>query len=126
VYVTILRIHGPFLFGVTNKLEEATTDLTHYSPIVVLRLRNMTVIDGTGLHAIESLAKRLQASGRTLILCGARKQPADMLQRSELPHLIGATNIAPSVEAALERAREAYEGFGGFGAEIAREQSTTK
>ena len=27
VYVTILRIHGPFLFGATDKLEEATTDL---------------------------------------------------------------------------------------------------
>ena len=58
VYVTILRIHGPFLFGVTNKLEEATADLTHYSPIVVLRLRNMTVIDGTGLHAIEEAARQ--------------------------------------------------------------------
>ena len=80
--------------------------------------KKWVVIDGTGLHAIESLAKRLQASGRTLILCGARKQPADLLQRSELPRLIGAKNIAPSVEAALERARDAYEGFGGFGVRL--------
>lgn len=26
-YVTILRIHGPFLFGMTDKLADATADL---------------------------------------------------------------------------------------------------
>jgi SulP family sulfate permease len=55
-YVTILRIHGPFLFGTTQKLIEATADLTPFAPIVVLRLRNMSALDATGLHAIESLA----------------------------------------------------------------------
>jgi len=37
-YVSILRIHGPFLFGTTEKLIEATADLTPFAPIVVLRL----------------------------------------------------------------------------------------
>jgi sulfate permease, SulP family len=122
-YVTILRIHGPFLFGVTGKLEEATADLGRLTPVVLLRLRNMTVIDGTGLHAIEALAKRLRASGRSLIICGARRQPAKLLLRSELPHLIGIENMAPNVEAALHRAREMYEGFNGVGRELARDLS---
>ena len=29
-------------------------------PIVILRLRNMTAIDATGLHALEELADKLQ------------------------------------------------------------------
>src|SRR6185436_598585 len=37
-YVTILRIHGPFLFGMTDKLVEATADLKHFAPIVIVRL----------------------------------------------------------------------------------------
>ena len=36
-------------------------DLSRFAPIVVLRLRNMTAIDATGLHALEQLADRLQA-----------------------------------------------------------------
>ena len=52
-YVTILRIHGPFLFGMTDKLMDATADLEAFAPIVMLRLRNMTAIDATGLHALE-------------------------------------------------------------------------
>ena len=40
-YVTILRIHGPFLFGMTDKLADETADLAKFAPIVILRLRNM-------------------------------------------------------------------------------------
>ena len=75
-YVTILRIHGPFLFGMTDKLADVTADLSQFAPIVILRLRNMTAIDASGLHALETLSDRLKKSGRTLILCGARHQPA--------------------------------------------------
>ena len=36
-------------------------------PIVILRLRNMTAIDATGLHALEKLSARLRMSGKTLV-----------------------------------------------------------
>jgi SulP family sulfate permease len=122
-YVSILRIHGPFLFGSTHKLENATADLNHFNPVVLLRLRNMTALDATGLHAIEVLAKRLRDAGRYLILCGARTQPAELIDDSQLVHLIGRENIQPHVEAALDRARQVYEGFDGVGQDLAREFS---
>jgi SulP family sulfate permease len=103
---TILRIHGPFLFGTTEKLVEATSDLRALDKIVILRLRNMTAIDATGLHAIEQLARRLHASGRTLLLCGAREQPARFLARADFVAHVGSENIVPHVRAALDRARE--------------------
>ncbi len=104
--VTILRILGPFLFGMTDKLADATADLSALSSIVILRLRNMTAIDATGLHAIEVLNDRLKASGRTLILCGARAQPAAFLEQAEFLEHVGERNIAPNFEAALVRAQE--------------------
>ena len=36
--VQILRIHGPFLFGTTEKLAEAMADLGAFPPVVVVRL----------------------------------------------------------------------------------------
>jgi sulfate permease, SulP family len=118
-YVTILRIHGPFLFGAAAKLEEATADLTGFGPVVILRLRNMTAIDCTGVHALEELAGRVRRSGRALVLCGARKQPGEVIDRSDLPALIGSANILPHIDAALARAAELYAGFSGVGAEMA-------
>ncbi len=41
-YVTIFRIHGPFLFGATDKIEEIVHRLSELPPILILRLRNMT------------------------------------------------------------------------------------
>src|SRR5262245_20022288 len=107
-YVTILRIHGPFLFGMTDKLADATADLSTFEPIVILRLRNMTAIDATGLHALESLSDRLKKADRSLVLCGARDQPARFLKQAEFVQHVGAENITPSVEAALVRARELW------------------
>ncbi|MBV8550163.1 MAG: STAS domain-containing protein [Acidobacteriaceae bacterium] len=118
-YVVILRIHGPFLFGTTEKLVEATTDLSAFPAVVIVRLRNMTALDATGLHALEVFAKRLRKSGRTLLLCGARDQPARLLQRADFMEHIGPENILPHVEAALQRAREINAAFGGVGEEMA-------
>ncbi|MCW3097413.1 MAG: sulfate transporter [Chthonomonadaceae bacterium] len=104
--VSILRIHGPFLFGTTDKLEEETADLSRFAGIVLLRLRNMNAIDATGLYALEVFSDRLKKAGKTLLLCGARDQPARFLQKAEFIEHIGPDNILPNVEAALQRAED--------------------
>jgi SulP family sulfate permease len=123
-YVTILRIHGPFLFGTTDKLEEATANLDAFAAVVVLRLRNMTALDATGIYALEKLADRLKKSGRTLLLCGAREQPERLLHQAEFVEHVGADNILPHVAAALERARQINAQFGGLGNEVAAEMQS--
>jgi len=108
-YVTLLRIHGPFLFGTTEKLVESTANIEIFEPVVILRLRNMTAIDATGIHAIETFAKRLTESGRTLLLCGAMEQPSKLLQLPRFLDHVGRENIMPNIQAALDRAKQIYE-----------------
>jgi len=90
-----------------------TDRLETLPPIVVLRLRNMTAIDGTGLHALEDLARRLQDSGRALILCGMREQPAQLMHKAEFEEHVGRENLCASVSAALKRAAEIHAAAGG-------------
>jgi SulP family sulfate permease len=104
--VAVYRIHGPFLFGATDKLAVIEEELHDLPPVVILRLRNMTAIDATGLHAIECLAERLHASGRHLVLCGMRRQPAQLIAQAGFHRLIGGENLMPSLATALARARE--------------------
>ena len=104
--VAVYRIHGPFLFGATDKLVELEHDVPTLPRVVILRLRNMTAIDGTGLHALEHFADVLHAGGRTLILCGMRDQPARMMGRAAFHQHLGDENLVPTIEAALHRARE--------------------
>ncbi len=107
-YATIFRIHGPFLFGATDKIAVIREQMAELPPIVILRLRNMTALDATGLFALEEIARELQATGRTLILCGAREQPLKIIQQAKFERLIGRENICENVQAGLKRAREVH------------------
>src|SRR5215467_2250698 len=107
-YATVFRIHGPFLFGAADKIGELVEQIPELPPIVILRLRNMTAIDATGLHALEHLADRVHATGRGLILCGAREQPQRLMQQTEFEQHVGAENICANVTEALARARTLY------------------
>jgi SulP family sulfate permease len=108
-YATVFRIHGPFLFGAADKIATVTQKMHELPPVVILRLRNMTALDATGLLAIEEVAKQLQATGRTLLLCGAREQPAQLMHQAEFECVVGATNICDNVQEALARAEKVFE-----------------
>ena len=108
-YATIFRIHGPFLFGATDKIDVITENIQMLPPVVILRLRNMTALDATGLFALEEVARTLKTSGRELILCGAREQPLQLMQKTEFEELVGPDNICDNVQDALRRAEEAFE-----------------
>jgi sulfate permease, SulP family len=103
-YVKIFRIHGPFLFGTTDKLDVVYDHMNSLPEIVILRLRNMTALDATGLRALEELAAAMQQSRRCLILCGARHQPGRLISRADFHRHVGDANICANLHDALERA----------------------
>jgi SulP family sulfate permease len=121
--VTILRVHGPFLFGTTEKLADATKDLNQFGEVVILRLRNMTALDATGIHALEQFSDRLHKAGKTLLLCGARDQPSRLIARSDFLKHIGPENVLPHVQAALDRAQELQGDFEGVGRDLAEDMA---
>lgn len=105
-YVAIFRIHGPFLFGSTDKLLDIARQAESLPPVVILRLRNMTAVDGTGLSAIEELAEDLRHKDRTLVICGAPSQPASAIRKARFDARLGHENICDSVQTALARAAQ--------------------
>jgi sulfate permease, SulP family len=103
-YATIFRIHGPFLFGATDKISVVTENLHRLPPWLFCGCANMTALDATGLFALEEVARQLQATGRTLILCGAREQPSKVIHQADFEDVIGPANICENVQEALRRA----------------------
>ena len=108
-YAAVYRIHGPFLFGATDKVEEIIHKVDELPPIVILRLRNMTAIDSTGVQALEAVADRLHATGRKLLLCGAREQPSRLIHQADFEQHVGAENLCANIQQALERAAAIYK-----------------
>ena len=104
--VALFAIHGPFLFGSTDKLVAIERRLPELPPVVILRLRNMPAIDGTGLGALEELAGRLHKSGRRLVLCDMREQPALLMGQADFARHVGEEDLCATFTDALARARE--------------------
>jgi sulfate permease, SulP family len=110
-YATVFRVHGPFLFGATDKFGEILNHIDTLPPIVILRLRNMTAIDATGLGAMRDLSDALHASGRTLLLCGAREQPSTLMHQAEFERHVGVENICANIRDALTRAEVVHNKY---------------
>jgi sulfate permease, SulP family len=108
-YTAIYRIHGPFLFGVTDKIALITERIDRLPPVVIVRLRNMTAIDATGVAALEELADRLKDSGRSMVVCGARPQPAGLLAEAGFADHVGSENICENITMALNRAKDIHQ-----------------
>jgi len=94
------------------------------APVVILRIRNMTAIDATGLHSLEVFSDRLKKAGKTLLLCGARDQPRKLLEQSEFVEHIGEKNILPHVEAAFAAGQRKSRGLRRHRQQIAQDYST--
>jgi SulP family sulfate permease len=107
-YAAVYRIHGPFLFGVTDKIATITEQMDDLPPIIILRLRNMTAVDATGIAALEELADKLKESGRAMLVCGARPQPAALMHEAAFDRHVPAENMCANISDALKRAEEIY------------------
>jgi sulfate permease, SulP family len=105
-YAAVYRIHGPFLFGATDKLEEIVDDLPELPAVIIVRLRHVPAMDASGLQALADLADQVRLSGRTLLLCGARQQPTQLMARAEFHSHVGSANILANVHEAIARAKE--------------------
>jgi MFS superfamily sulfate permease-like transporter len=66
----------------SDKISTITDHISSLSAIVILRLRNMTTIDATGVAALEELAELLQKNGRSMLVCGARPQPEALMREA--------------------------------------------
>lgn len=102
----VYRIFGPFLFGAAEKLEDAFSRIERWPRVIILRLHLVSAMDATGLHALESIVKRMQRHGGAVILSGIHRQPLEMLRRADFVRVIGRENLCATFDDSLERAKQ--------------------
>lgn len=104
--VEVFEIHGPFFFGAADKFKSALHVVGRTPRVLILRLRYVPTIDSTGLHALEDVLDKTRREGTELVLSGVRPRLLAVLRRSGFHDRVGAANVLPDIDAAVERARE--------------------
>ncbi|MEO5824177.1 MAG: STAS domain-containing protein, partial [Vicinamibacteraceae bacterium] len=107
-FIAVFRVKGPLLFGGTDKLDVIRDRLDGLPPIVILRVRYVTAMDGTALHAIEDLARAVTATSRVFLVAGAREQPLALMRRSHFERRLGPQHLCATFDDALARGREIH------------------
>ena len=102
--VEVYEVNGPFFFGAADTFKHALAHIHRRPRVLVLRLRHVPALDATGLRALEDVLARTRREGTRLILSGVRDQPLAVMRRSGFLDALGEENLAPDIEAALERA----------------------
>jgi sulfate permease, SulP family len=104
--VELFEVNGPFFFGAADKLRNVMGRVTRAPEVLIFRMRNVSTIDATGLHALQQVASRSRAEGTTLLLAEVPRPVLRMMVNAGFVEELGRDNFMPSVEAALARAED--------------------
>lgn len=101
--VLAYSIFGSLFFGAVDKLEGLIDAEAIPEQALILELHQLINLDATGLDALETIRKTLQKKGSQLILCGANRQPLDLMRRSGFLERLGTQNCLDNLPDALAR-----------------------
>jgi SulP family sulfate permease len=100
--IEIYEIGGPFFFGVADMLQNTLRKVAKPPKALILRMRDVPVVDSTGIAALESFIAQCRHQKTRLILCEIRTQPKKALEKAGFINELGAGNIAPTLEEAVK------------------------
>lgn len=104
--VEVYEVNGPFFFGAADKLRRVVGNVSKPPKLLILRMRNVPVVDATGLHALEQMWRTCRAQGTKLILSEVQHQPMRAIMKSKRMGDFGRLNLAKTLEMALARVDE--------------------
>ncbi len=111
--VQVYAIQGPFFFGAADRFRDALAEVGARPRVLVLRLRDVPVIDSTGLHALHDVVKRSRAEGTRVLLAEVREPVRRVIARSPVGALLGDDAMTGSLDEALARVRGASDAAAG-------------
>jgi SulP family sulfate permease len=105
--VDVFEINGPLFFGAAYKFRDTMKMIEKPARLLIIRMKNVPVIDATGIRVLKDVNNELQKKGSKLILAEVNStQVTNELKKARLLFQIGKGNIKPTFESALTRAND--------------------
>ncbi|MCG6116998.1 MAG: SulP family inorganic anion transporter [Aquimonas sp.] len=105
--VEMCRFRGPLFFAVADRLDRILDPIREPPRVFILRMRQVPLVDASGVTALEAFLDRCQKMGTAVILSGLEGQPREILRQMDFgrhPNLLG---MASSFDEALAMAAAA-------------------
>jgi SulP family sulfate permease len=79
--VRVAELRGPLFFGASSRLDVALRQLGDWPAVIILRMREVPLVDSTGIDTLEQLAQDAARHGCRIIISGLQPQPREALHR---------------------------------------------
>lgn len=103
-HVEVYEINGPFFFGMADSLKVVLDNLERPPKVFILRMRKVSVIDATGLHALNEFFISCEKNNTRLLLSGVKMHVKDRIAKYGLLDKIGEENVFHHIDNALKQA----------------------
>ncbi|MCB0310307.1 MAG: SulP family inorganic anion transporter, partial [Bdellovibrionales bacterium] len=100
--VEVFELFGPLFYGVVERFKSALFVLETHPRVLILRMRNVSSIDASGLRVLRDLVVRLDRKGCIVMLSGVQPQVLALIKRSEF---IAQDRICNNIDHALSVAQ---------------------
>ncbi len=102
--VEVFELFGPLFFGVVERFRTALQRVQRPPKVLIMRMRNVSAIDASGIQALEDVLLRCKRDGTLLLISGLRPQPLEALRKIGFIEKLGEKNQFPNIYEALARA----------------------
>ena len=107
----VFEITGPLFFGAAHKFLDAIKFIENRPKVFIIRMRQVPIIDATGIKTIREVYKESKRRGTRLILSEVHsKQVMQKLKDARLLFAIGKANVTDTFAGAIDRCNTILQG----------------
>lgn len=96
--ILIYDINGPMFFGAAQKALKTLLNINDEKNIVILDMKNVSMIDMTAIVALKSIVESFEAKDKKLIFSGLNQRVLKKLERAQIEYVTTFSNINDSIE----------------------------
>ena len=82
--VSVFQLSGPLFFGGAGAIADSVRGLGSFPRVLILRMREVPLVDATALSALEDLALECRKRGCRIVMSGLQRQPREAMHRMGL------------------------------------------
>jgi SulP family sulfate permease len=102
---TIVDLTGAFFFGAATKFEQTFRDLLPQTQTLILRMRDLTLLDASGTRVLQRLLTDARAKRVRVVVTEASPDLLRVLEHAELIQALGPGNLYASLDGVLKDLR---------------------
>ncbi len=104
-HMALYDVNGPLFFGAAEKALSTLYQVNPGVSVVLLDMRDVTMIDMTGIVALDSLLQKLRQQRVAVVIANLPQRMVEKLQRAGIQQEEGVVSFSPDLEQAIQVAR---------------------